>query len=140
METVLRYFVIASTRLERDSSSNFNMFTSSARLITPKVKLFDEEIFNDFKIYVKFEERDEKMGDEDDVIYLTKGDSHIDLSEVIYDFVHISVPMQNIHPDDEKGLSTCDPKVLAKLESRNDKEVVDPRWEALLKIKDNNKN
>ena len=44
METVLRYFVIASTRLERDSSSNFNMFTSSARLITPKVKLFDEEI------------------------------------------------------------------------------------------------
>jgi uncharacterized protein len=103
------------------------------------LELFDEEIFNDFKIFVKFEEREGKKGDEEDVIYLSKGDSHLDLSEVIYDFIHVSVPMQNIHPDDENGQSTCDPEVLKKLEIRKDEEEVDPRWEALLKLKKNDK-
>ena len=105
------------------------------------LELFDEEIFNDFKIYVKLEEKEDKMGDEEDVIYLTKGDAFIDVSTLIYDFIHVSVPMQNIHPDNDQGNSTCDPKVLAKLEIRKDvEEVADPRWDALLKLKKNDKN
>ena len=99
------------------------------------LELFDEEIFNDFRIYVKFEEREGKIGDEEDVIYLSKSDSHLDLAPIIYDFIHVSVPMQNIHPDDANGHSTCNPEVLKKLQSAKDQEEPDPRWEALLKLK-----
>ncbi|GBL34671.1 hypothetical protein EMGBS15_02660 [Filimonas sp.] len=30
----------------------------------------------------------------------------------IYEFIILSVPIQQIHPDDENGISTCNPSVL----------------------------
>ncbi|MBK7958814.1 MAG: DUF177 domain-containing protein [Bacteroidetes bacterium] len=97
---------------------------------------FDVEIFNDFAIFVKFEERESKIGDEDNVIYLSKNDSHVDVSQVVYDFILLSVPMQNIHPNGADGEPTCNPAVIKKLKGEDNKsDALDPRWEALKKLK-----
>jgi hypothetical protein len=50
------------------------------------------------------------------------------------------VPLRNVHPDDENGMSTCDQEALAKLEALRIHELTeeektnDPRWDILKKI------
>jgi uncharacterized metal-binding protein YceD (DUF177 family) len=96
---------------------------------------FDYEMIFDFKLIVKFEERDDKIGDEEDVIYLSKTETHLYLKEVIYDYILINIPIQVVHPKDKNGNDTCNPKVLEKLNVKKTEEDLDPRWAALSKLK-----
>jgi uncharacterized metal-binding protein YceD (DUF177 family) len=97
---------------------------------------FDYEMIFDFKIIVKFEERDDKIGDEEDVVYLSKTETHLYLKEVIYDYILINIPIQVVHPKDKNGNDTCNPAVLEKLSVKKIEEDIDPRWAALSKLKD----
>lgn len=55
--------------------------------------------------------------DEDpDVAYVSQHDSILNVANWVYEFALLSIPMQRLHPDDEQGMSTCDPKVLKMLE------------------------
>lgn len=101
------------------------------------LEYFDYEMIFDFKIIVKFEERDDKIGDEEDVIYLSKTETHLYLKEVIYDYILINIPIQVVHPKDKEGIDTCNPAVLEKLNVKKIEEDIDPRWAALSKLKDN---
>lgn len=101
------------------------------------LEYFDYEMIFDFKIIVKFEERDDKIGDEEDVIYLSKTETHLYLKEVIYDYILINIPIQVVHPKDKEGIDTCNPAVLEKLNVKKNEEDIDPRWAALSKLKDN---
>lgn len=105
------------------------------------LELFDLEIFNDFDILVKLEEREGKIGDEEDVIYLPKTSSHIELAELIYEFIHVTMPMQIAHKPNTDGSLGCDKEVLKHLSIESETEektIVDPRWEALNKLKNKN--
>jgi len=65
-------------------------------------------------------------------------DEHmLELSQYFYEYVHLALPIQRIHPDDRKGKSTCDPEMLKKLEEHEigDKDSIDPRWEGLKRLK-----
>jgi uncharacterized metal-binding protein YceD (DUF177 family) len=97
-----------------------------------------QNIYNDFKIIVKFEDREGKIGDEENVIYLQHGDSHIEIADIIYDYILISVPMQMMHPNDKEGNTMCDPEIIKILTQSTVKtvEAEDPRWEVLKKIVD----
>lgn len=97
---------------------------------------FDYEMIFDFKIIVKFEERDDKIGDEEDVVYLSKTETHLYLKEIIYDYILINIPIQVVHPKDKNGNDTCNPAVLEKLNVKKIEDDVDPRWAALSKLKD----
>lgn len=101
---------------------------------------FDYELVFDFDIIVKFDEVKSNAKTEDEVIYISRGDSHINVAELLYDYILINIPIQVFHPNDAEGHPTCNPKVLEKLygESENEKEDIDPRWAKLKQITDNN--
>jgi uncharacterized metal-binding protein YceD (DUF177 family) len=83
------------------------------------------------------EEDNTEDNDEDLVIFISEGTTVVDITDFVYDFIVLSLPMQNIHPDDEDGNSTCDASQLEVLEKYNKKNRIDPLWDDLKKIKFN---
>lgn len=97
---------------------------------------FDYDLACDFEVIVKFDEVAEPNKDEDEVIYISRNDSHINVAEIIYDYILINIPIQVFHPEDKNGNSTCNPEIIAKLtQLQSEKsEDIDPRWEQLSKL------
>ena len=83
----------------------------------------------------------EKENDEnDEMMFLSPIDFEIDLTHYIYESVYLSLPVKRIHPDDKKGKSTCNKKMLKELENlsyQSSQEDIDPRWEILRKLNNN---
>ena len=53
---------------------------------------------------------DAEEGVSDEVILLDGSSSEIDLGQIIYDYVNLSLPIKKVHPDGE-----CDPEMMEKL-------------------------
>jgi uncharacterized protein len=81
---------------------------------------------------------DEENAEDEEVIIVATGEHEINLAPHIYEFISLSLPYRKVHPDDSKGNSGCDPETLAKLKDlliNKEEPPVDPRWEALRKLK-----
>lgn len=62
---------------------------------------------------VKFSSIHQEEGEYgDDVIVLDSTDAELDLSQIIYDYVCLSLPLKRVHPDGE-----CDPVMLEKMKT-----------------------
>jgi uncharacterized metal-binding protein YceD (DUF177 family) len=55
-----------------------------------------------------------------DIFYLDRSDSILSIESWIYEFISLSVPLQNICKLDEKGKSTCNQKVIDQLNFFNE--------------------
>ena len=89
---------------------------------------------------VKFgEEWDEA---DDEVLSIPLGESYIELGQLIYEFAHLALPLQRVHPDNKSGESTCNSEMLEQLDkhSAEKEENIDPRWKDLVKLKEGLKN
>jgi len=99
---------------------------------------FDMPINGDYKLIVKV--GGHEVGDEDDdIISIAANEHELDLSQFIYEYIMLSLPLKRVHPDDKKGNPTCDKEMLKKLNNylteKSDEEPSDPRWEGLKNIK-----
>ena len=83
-----------------------------------------------------------KFGEEyddshEEVITIPLNDSAFNISQIIYEATMLSIPMKKISPnvthEDIELLEQFSPKI-----EENDEHEVDPRWEALKKLKDKN--
>ena len=87
------------------------------------------ELWDEFRITVKMVENPEVMNDQEedpDVYYIGRNESHLDLSNWIYEFINLSIPMQRMCTEEEIGGPHCNKEVLAmlkKLGSGEKKEV-----------------
>lgn len=80
-----------------------------------------------------------KYGDEEkelseDVYVITKGTQEINIASFLFEIIHLEIPMKKVHPkfQDEDE----DDEVIFSSEKEEDsEESVDPRWEALKKLK-----
>lgn len=101
------------------------------------LKDIDLEILDEFKVYAKFDDEAKDRGDEEeDIIFISRQDTHLELSQLIYEFINLSVPMQRVCPPKKNGGPGCDEKILKILNNNStDNTEVDPRWAALKKIK-----
>lgn len=101
------------------------------------LELFDLPIKSQEKIFVKFGEKEYVEGD--DVIWVSVNDYQLNVAQLIYEFVCLAVPIKKVHPDDQKGNSTCDPLMIEKLNKYilKDDEVKNPVWNDLKKLLDN---
>ena len=103
---------------------------------------YRQKIKNKAEVLVKFSEVDQE--DDVDVMWVNPEEHRLNLAQLIYEYVALAIPLKRIHPDDKYGESTCDPEMLDKLdnfgqpEDNDDKDEIDPRWEALKKLKNNN--
>ena len=82
-------------------------------------------------IFVKYGDQWAEV--DDDVLMIHYGESELELSQLLYEFVHLALPIQRVHPDNRDGKSTCDQEMLEKLEKytgENNIEI-DSRWKDL---------
>nr|WP_152735578.1 DUF177 domain-containing protein [uncultured Marinifilum sp.] len=89
-------------------------------------------------LYLKFGEEHEELAE--DVIVLAESDNEINVAQYIYELFSLSLPLSFVHPEDEDGNSTCNEEMIQKLNdlSVNEEEKIDPRWNDLRKLIDNN--
>ena len=83
--------------------------------------VFKLPLWDEFNLIIKLkepsgEEEEDDTEDDGDIVFLPKNETVIDLSEWIYEFLLLSMPMQKIHPVDAEGNSTCNKENLALLE------------------------
>ncbi len=98
---------------------------------------YEMTLWDEFELLVKqIDDAEVAKKNEDDaeVAYIARSESIIDVSTWIYEFIILSVPIQHIHPDDENGVSTCNPVVLEILNRQNN-DVAHTIWEDLNKVK-----
>lgn len=77
---------------------------------------------------------------ETDMLTIPADEYVLDISQYIYEFAHLAMPLKRTHPDDEKGNSTCDPVMLQKLKEHliDIEKEIDPRWDELKKLMNDN--
>jgi len=98
---------------------------------------FDLPIHGNYTIYVKLGDKREEDVDSEEVVWIPDSESILDISEMVYEFVHLSVPMLKAHPDKAGGVPGCDPEILKLLgqeeEGSQDEKGPDPdpRWDIL---------
>lgn len=83
-------------------------------------------------LLVKFS--DTEVSDNEDTVVLPEKATTIDLAQWMYEYVVVAMPMQKLHKEGE-----CDPEVLKYLNTEEEqteaREEIDPRWEALKQLK-----
>ena len=89
------------------------------------------ELWDEFNILVKLVE-------DPDVYYISKGESHLHVSDWIYEFINLSIPMQRMCKPEEMGGPHCNKEVLDMLKKleREKSQAGNPLWKGLEKFKD----
>lgn len=85
-----------------------------------------------YRMFVKFGTAYSE--ESDDVFVIPEAQTQIDLSHHLYEYISLLLPYRRIHPDDENGVSLCNPLVLKKLEELSGGHHTDPRWDVLREI------
>ncbi len=98
------------------------------------------DLWDEFKVLVKLVEDPEIMNLEEedpDVYYISRTESHLHISDWIYEFINLSIPVQRMCKEDEIGRPQCNPEVLAmlkKLDASSGNEE-NPLWKGLEKFR-----
>lgn len=99
------------------------------------------ELWDEFNVTVKMVDEPELMNDQEDdpdVYYISRGESHIDVANWIYEFINLSIPMQKKCQYEKMDGPHCNPKVLdmlKKLETKEPEKKDNPIWKGLEKFK-----
>lgn len=102
------------------------------------------ELWDEFNITVKMVEEPELMNDQEDdpdVYYISKGESHFDVANWIYEFINLSIPMQKACEYEDMSGPYCNKaamEMLKKMEPEEKEEKANPIWKGLEKFKDLN--
>jgi uncharacterized metal-binding protein YceD (DUF177 family) len=132
-----------SVSIELDKrSSHFDLIvniTGEVRICCDRcLEMFFQTIACENRLLVKF---GKKWDDSDPDIILIPADEHeLDMKQYLYEFIHLALPIQRVHPGDKTGTNSCNPDMLKKLSQYivNDERKNDPRWDELKKLINNN--
>ena len=133
-----------------DKQVNFFMFhfNIDGSLVVPcdrcgeefELSLWDE---SDLLVKLNDVEDEDQIEEEADVVFISRSETVLDISDWLYEFLMLSIPLQKIHPQDAKGNDTCNPDVLAFLKQSAEaleQENKNTIWKGLDSIKiENNK-
>ncbi len=133
----------ARITLEFDKHENFFMlhFDVDGTVTVPCDRCGDDfklRLWDEFDLVIKLMGEDaEKVEDEDDVVFIPRSETVIDISNWLYEFLMLSVPLQHIHPDSGDGTSGCNPEALNLLDqlSEQPESISNPLWKGLESIK-----
>ena len=127
-----------------DKHENFFMlhFDVDGNVTTPCDRCGDEfklRLWDEFDLVIKLTGDDvDKIDDEDDVAFIPRSETVIDISNWLYEFLLLSVPLQHIHPHKADGSSGCNPaalNLLDQLSEHDEAPVQNPLWKGLDALK-----
>lgn len=100
-----------------------------------------KDLWDEFDLIVKLVDEPEVMNNQEedpDVYYIGRTESYLFVSDWIYEFVCLSVPLQRTCEVDDKGNSNCNPLVIEKLKQMEADvaKIANPLWTGLDKFKD----
>ncbi|MBC8173524.1 MAG: DUF177 domain-containing protein [Chitinophagales bacterium] len=102
---------------------------------------FDLALHGNHTIYVKLGDLREEDENNEEVVWIPDSEAFIDVKEMIYEFVHLSIPIKKTHPDRPDGTTECDPEILKYIitpDTGQEAEIQpDPRWDILNKLNKN---
>ena len=114
--------------LELQFDINGRITVSCDRCLEP----FVTRISHQAGLYVRFGER--TLEQSDDLLILAESENEVHLGQFIYEYIHLALPIQRIHPEID-GNSGCNPEMVEKLNAHNSGDTnnasEDPRWEKL---------
>ncbi|MDO6601557.1 DUF177 domain-containing protein [Arenibacter palladensis] len=97
---------------------------------------YDQKIKADLELVVKF--GDEYNNDNDEILIIPHSEYQINIAQYVYEMLVLAVPLKKVHPGVLDG--SLKSEVLDKLEelqpkdTKENKEDIDPRWDALKKL------
>src|SRR5258707_14533528 len=96
---------------------------------------FDYAIEGANRLIVKLGDHEEEESHE--VIMIPADSNELDLSQFIFEFIELLVPLRVVHPDDANGDSTCNPEVLKSMSLHldNNKKPENHPWGQWKKLK-----
>lgn len=106
---------------------------------------FELRLWDEFNLLIKLAGGDDEElpEEEDDVVFIPRSETVIDISGWLYEFVMLSIPLQHIHPDKADGSPGCNQEALNLLDRmrENEEQAANPLWKGLeaLKGKDEGK-
>lgn len=81
------------------------------------------EVWDEFDLVVKLAHdvsaASTNEDDDADIVFINRNETVIDISEWIYEFIQLSLPIQSVHGETEEGLSLCNAKALEVLEAHS---------------------
>ena len=130
-----------------DKHENFFMlhFDIDGQVTVPCDRCGDEfklRLWDEFDLIIKLTDDAEQIEDEDDVAFIPRSETVIDISKWIYEFMTLSIPIQRIHPNKEDGTPGCNPQaldLLEKLAEEHEEPAVNPLWKGLEQFKEADK-
>ena len=91
-----------------------------------------------YELFIKFGENDYE---DDEIIWVLPEEHKINLAQLIYEYIILSLPLRQVHPDNKDGVSGCNEEMLKMLKEHKlreeEKKTTDPRWSALKKWNNN---
>lgn len=125
-----------NVKIEMEKKTNMLLFDFDLKgeIVTPCDRCTEDlriPVEGEENLIIKFGE--EKLNDTDDILVIDENAFEIDLSQQIYEYVHLLLPERNVHKEKD-----CNPEVIEKLNKLSVKrgsEGGDPRWDALKNIK-----
>lgn len=101
---------------------------------------YRQEVNQNAELFVKFDEN--RYEDDDEVVWLAPEEHRVNIAQLIYEYIVLGIPLKHVHPDNSDGTSGCNPEMLDKIDDftphSEEENGIDPRWEALRKLKNNN--
>ncbi len=87
-------------------------------------------------IYVKISNTEVVTSDY--IMVISDKEHELDIAQILYEFIVLSLPYQCIHPLDKEGNSTCDPDMIKQLNihsgGKEKQKETDPRWDQLKQL------
>lgn len=100
---------------------------------------FELRLWDEFNLLIKLAGGDDEElpEEEDDVVFIPRSETVIDISGWLYEFVMLSVPLQHIHPDKADGTPGCNQEALSLLDRmrENEEQTANPLWKGLEVLK-----
>ena len=107
---------------------------------------FQEPIDSNERIILKFGDHNEELTEEIEII--NRNTTRINVARYLFDFIALSLPVKKIHPDlrnqektdegdETEGILVYSSEDVTEAEN-GEEEKIDPRWEALKKLKGSN--
>lgn len=100
-----------------------------------------QDICHESDIFVKF---GDEAGDDssENVIWVLPEEHQVNVAQLIYEFIVLSVPLRQVHPINKTGTRDCNPEMIAKLKelaisSKTKENSDDPRWDKLKNLNNN---
>jgi DUF177 domain-containing protein len=94
---------------------------------------FQHKVENEDRVFIKFGHKE--IEESEEISVLPKDSYEINIGQYIYEFISLALPYRKVHPKDKDGKDQCNQEVIKKLQNQSKENAIDPRWDALRKLK-----